>query len=145
MEVHNPVGFWNRLGARIIDGILMGIVTGIISAILFGEFANDDYNPLDGIGLLYSILLPLFWYGYTVGKRATGVRIVKKNGENVGIGNMLMRELVSIFVYALTLGIGLIVSAFMVGLRHDKRAIHDFIGGTYVTYDPPEKNEYAEY
>ena len=25
----------------------------------------------------------------------------------------------------------------MVGLREDKRAIHDFIAGTYVTHNPP--------
>ncbi|WP_028782363.1 RDD family protein [Thalassobacillus devorans] len=139
MEVHNPAGFWNRLGARIMDSILMGVVAGIISAILFGEFAPDDYNPVDGIGVLYLLLLPLFWYGYTVGKRLTGVRIVKTNGENVGIGKMLLRELVGGLVYAFTLGIALIVSAFMVGLREDKRGIHDFIGGTYVTHDPPEE------
>ncbi|SDZ81909.1 Uncharacterized membrane protein YckC, RDD family [Thalassobacillus cyri] len=143
MEISNPAGFWNRLGARIIDSILMSVVTGLITLILSGEFLGDDYDPTDGIGLLYGILLPLFWYGYTIGKRLTGVRIVKKNGENVGIWNMLLRELVSAFVYVFTLGIGLIVSAFMVGLREDKRAIHDFIGGTYVTYDPPEKSEHA--
>lgn len=37
----------------------------------------------------------------------------------------------------LTLGIGLTISAIMVAIREDKRSIHDFIAGTYVTTDEP--------
>lgn len=48
---------------------------------------------------------------------------------------MLMRVLVAGLVYVLTLGIGIIVSAFMVGMREDRRAIHDFIAGTEVVWD----------
>jgi uncharacterized RDD family membrane protein YckC len=44
---------------------------------------------------------------------------------------------VAAIVYGITLGIAVIVSAFMIGLRKDKRAIHDFIAGTYVTYEKP--------
>lgn len=50
---------------------------------------------------------------------------------------MVKRDLIAGLLYGLTLGIGVIVSAFMVGLREDKRALHDFIGGTYVTHNPP--------
>ena len=35
----------------------------------------------------------------------------------------------------ITFGIAAIVSGFMVGIRQDKRAIHDLIAGTYVTYE----------
>lgn len=59
------------------------------------------------------------------------------NGEKVGIGTMLMRFLVGSLIYIVTLGVALIVSAFMVGLHKDERAIHDFIAGTYVTYERP--------
>ena len=45
-----------------------------------------------------------------------------------------MRELVANIVYALTLGIGLIASAIMVGVREDKRSLHDIIAGTEVVY-----------
>ncbi len=38
-------------------------------------------------------------------------------------------------------GIAAIVSAFMVGLREDKRSIHDFVAGTYVTYAEPGETE----
>ena len=59
--------------------------------------------------------------------------------RNLAYGTMLLRVLVGGSCIRLTLGIALIVSAFMVGIREDKRAIHDFIAGTYVTYDPPRR------
>ncbi|ESU33866.1 hypothetical protein G3A_04290 [Bacillus sp. 17376] len=73
-----------------------------------------------------------------------GVRIAKVNGEKLGSGTMLMRTIVAGLVYVLTLGLGAIVSAFMVGIREDKRAIHDFIAGTYVTYEKPNEIKYGQ-
>lgn len=86
---------------------------------------------------MYYLLLPIFWYGYTVGKKALGIRIARVDGEKLGFGTMFMREVVANLVYVLTFGIGIIISAFMVGIRNDKRSIHDLIAGTYVTYDDP--------
>ncbi|MBM7662910.1 putative RDD family membrane protein YckC [Bacillus mesophilus] len=134
----NPGGFWVRLGAAILDGILLFIVSALLNFALFQQFVSEPNNITHAIDLLYYLLLPVFWYGYTVGKRALGIRIARVDGRKVGIGTMLMRNFVAGIAYLLTLGIGVIVSAFMVGLREDKRSIHDFIAGTYVTYDKPE-------
>lgn len=141
MDYSNPAGFWIRFGASFIDGIILGIVVGFLSLIVYGEFFMNP-SPFDLINLLYSLILPVVWYGYTLGKRAMGIRIARMDGEKVGIGTMLLRDIVGGIVYAVTLGIGLIVSAFMVGLREDGRSIHDFIAGTYVTYDPPEEEDH---
>lgn len=46
-----------------------------------------------------------------------------------------MRNVVAGVIYGFTFGIALIVSIFMVALREDKRALHDFIAGTEVIYD----------
>lgn len=83
------------------------------------------------------LIVPILWFGYTVGKRIMGIRIVRVDGKKLGIGTMLLRYLVAALVYAITFGIGFIVSAFMVGMRKDHRAIHDFIAGTYVTSNKP--------
>jgi uncharacterized RDD family membrane protein YckC len=87
--------------------------------------------------LLNFLLVPIYWSGYTIGKRIMGIRIVKVNGEKLGFGAMFLRAIVASLVYVVTLGIALIVSAVMVGVRQDKRAIHDFIAGTYVTTEKP--------
>nr|WP_096202843.1 RDD family protein [Bacillus sp. FJAT-45350] len=136
--MNRPAGFWIRLGAIILDGLILAIVFIPLAIVLgFNSDQSEVFQSL--VELVYSILLPVTWVGYTIGKRICGVRIVKVNGENVGIGTMLLREVVGRLVYILTLGIGIIVSAFMVGLRQDKRAIHDLIAGTYVTYEAPEE------
>lgn len=139
-NVNAPAGFWIRLGAGILDGIIVGITVSILSAILFGDFDYEN-NPLTILELLYAIIVPVIWRGYVIGKRLVGIRIVKLDGSDVGFGTMLMRVVVAAIVYLLTLGIGLIVSAFMVGLREDKRAIHDMIAGTYVTRLRPDEME----
>lgn len=135
----NPAGFWARFAAGILDGLIIGIPLAIISYLLFGSW---DETPITSFGnLLYTLIVPVLWYGYTVGKKILGIRIAKMDGSKLGFGTMLLRVLVGGLVYGLTLGIAMIVSAFMVGIREDKRAIHDFIAGTYVTYDPPEEKE----
>ncbi|MFZ0369057.1 MAG: RDD family protein [Halobacillus sp.] len=138
MEVHYPASFRNRFLASVLDFIIIFLVTGSISYFLYGVFYDgENYYPTDILGLLYTLLLPVLWSGYTLGRRLAGNRIVRIDGRKVGIGTMIVRVLVAGCAYALTLGIGLVVSAFMIGIREDKRAIHDFIAQTYVTTKEP--------
>ncbi len=87
------------------------------------------------LSLLYTLLLPVFWAGFTLGKRMLGIRITKMDGSHPGLLAMVLRVIVGGLVYGLTFGVGVIVSAIMIGVREDKRAIHDFIAGTQVVYD----------
>lgn len=135
--MNRPAGFWIRFGAAILDGLIIGIPLAVISYFVTGSSEDNLFSS--SINLLYSLIVPVIWAGYTIGKKIVGIRIVKVNGEKLGFGAMLMRTIVAAIVYILTLGIGVIVSAFMVGLRKDKRAIHDFLAGTYVTYEKPNE------
>jgi len=127
-------GFWVRFGALLIDSILIGILVAMVSFLITG--GSDDENVKSILRFLYSLLLPIFWGGYTVGKRLCGIKIRKVDDQTPpGLGTMLLRNILAGFIYALTLGIGLIISAFMVGTREDRRAIHDFIAGTEVVHD----------
>jgi uncharacterized RDD family membrane protein YckC len=133
--VSNPAGFWRRLAANLLDGLIVGVPLTVISYFITGSMEGDPITSL--INLAYFLLVPIYWSGYTIGKRIMGVRIVKVNGEKLGFGAMFLRTIVASLVYVVTLGIALIVSAIMVGVRQDKRAIHDFIAGTYVTTERP--------
>ncbi|HET7578064.1 MAG TPA: RDD family protein [Bacillales bacterium] len=135
--VHSPAGFWVRLGALILDGLIVGIPFMVLGAITGWAEGNQSLVS-NTASTLYSIILPIIWSGYTIGKRICGIRIVKMDGSTPGIGAMLMRVIVAGIIDVITLGIAVIVSAFMVGLRKDKRAIHDFIAGTYVTHEKPD-------
>lgn len=136
----NPAGFWVRLLAALLDVVLISIPISIIASFLSGDL--DSENVSSALYTLYSILIPIYWLGYTVGKRIMKVRIVKVDGSKLDIWTMLMRIIVAGLIYVVTLGAALIVSAFMVGLRQDKRSIHDLVAGTYVTYNAPgDENE----
>ena len=132
----NPVGFWRRLGASLLDGLIIGLPLALISYLITGDTEGNIVTNL--ISTLYSLLVPVFWYGYTVGKRIVGVRIARVDGERVGVGTMLLRVLVGMMlIYGITFGIAALVSLVMVCVRKDKRAIHDLVAGTYVTSNQP--------
>ncbi|PBB05979.1 RDD family protein [Salimicrobium humidisoli] len=134
--MQQPAGFWVRLGASILDSLIIGIILALLAFLVYGDITRaGEGSALDALSFLYSLLLPVFWRGYVIGKKLMGIRIVKVSGEDVTIVNMLLRLVVAGIVYVLTIGIGVIVSAFMVGLRDDKRAIHDLIAGTQVIHD----------
>lgn len=124
-------GFWIRFGALLLDTIIV-----VLPLIIFFSVWTGDYDEAERITnfiyFLYSLLLPVVWKGFTIGKRICNIQIMRLDGSAPGIGTMLLRSLVGGLVYVITFGIGTIVSAFMVGLREDKRAIHDFIAGTKV-------------
>ncbi len=73
------------------------------------------------------IVFPLV-RGKTIGKAVTGLTIVKMDGTNAGIINILLRNVVGYFLTLVTLGLGFLISA----LNGSGRALHDFIGGTIV-------------
>ncbi|MGJ9386206.1 RDD family protein [Salipaludibacillus sp. CF4.18] len=138
MEVKDPAGFWVRFAAGFLDGLVVMFVTALLSTIIYRDVFIERFTIVDTLSPLYYLILPVIWYGYTVGKRALGIRIARIDGAKVGITTLFLRHLLAGIVYAVTLGIGVIVSAFMVGMRKDSRAIHDFIAGTYVTSSPPK-------
>jgi uncharacterized RDD family membrane protein YckC len=134
-------GFWRRFLASIIDGILITAVSvGLLYGIIYWFLPDPDLEILEAIGdlvdgtftLIYGLFLPVIWSGFTVGKKALGIKIQKVTGERVTIGTMLKRIILSTIVYGLSLGILFIVSLFMVLVREDRRTIHDFIAGTHV-------------
>ena len=136
--ITQPAGFWIRLGAVIANGFFINLPLLVLFAIV-----NDELNPDDPIAsfivFFYLLLTPVFWRGYDVGKKTMGIRIVKKDGRNVHIGNMLIRNVAGGLFYLITFGFGVLISALFVLFRKDRRAVHDLMAGTYVTKAGPEE------
>jgi uncharacterized RDD family membrane protein YckC len=81
-------GFWRRFAAALIDGIIVLVVLGVLSAIVKGA----GY----GIGLLLSIAYFVYFEGgetgQTPGKRALGIRVVDfSTGGPIGYGRAFVR------------------------------------------------------
>jgi len=139
--MHELAGFWKRLWADLLDLIILGLLLWILFDLIF----NFDYtsevmtNITSSLYVVYATLLPIYWKGYILGKRIVKIHIERVDGESIDFWTMVKREVIGKQLLSyVTLGIAPILSAFMVGTRNDKRAIHDFIAGTHVLKDAIE-------
>jgi uncharacterized RDD family membrane protein YckC len=81
-------GFWRRLGAALIDGILLGVVN---LALDIGVGRAGSLLAL-AIGIAYFGYLEGSSSGQTVGKRALGIRVIDfSNGGPIGFGRAVIR------------------------------------------------------
>ena len=128
-------GFWIRVVAYIIDGILLTIVCGVMDRLLGINILATDwdhYDPLANvislvIGWLYFALLKSSERGATVGKMVMGLRVVTSDGRRLSFMNATGRYFAKI-LSAIILCIGFIMVAF----TDKKRGLHDIIAGTLV-------------
>lgn len=144
-------GFWIRVLAVMIDGILINCVLWPIMAILSsvgvlgaGAISRNAEDPAAALALLAGILFILVpvafavswlyealltsssWQG-TIGKRILGLKVVDDAGRPIGFGRATGRHFAKI-VSSMIFGIGYIMAAF----TDKKRALHDMIAGTVV-------------
>ncbi|HEX4953277.1 MAG TPA: RDD family protein [Thermoanaerobaculia bacterium] len=126
-------GFWRRVGAMLVDGLLVGALSLLSSFALGGPSSGGGVLVAMVVSLVASVVLPVVgWsrWGTTPGKRLLGLYVCTTDGQ-VGLpfGRALLR-FVGYLVSALPLGIGYVMPLFTVR----KRALHDLIAGTYVGY-----------
>ena len=130
------VGFWPRVGAAIIDTILMLVIVAPVVTWIYGPgyWLSEHFiqGPADFMinWVLPAIAVILFW-NYrqaTPGKMAIGARIVDaKTGDKPSTGQLIGRYL-AYYVSILPLFIGLI----WVGIDQRKQGFHDMLAGTLV-------------
>ncbi|GAF24177.1 hypothetical protein JCM19047_4052 [Bacillus sp. JCM 19047] len=109
-----PAGFWIRLGALLLDGILFNGLAFLLGLFLLAAW-QDGITEL--AQFLYALLLPVFWYGYTVGKRVFKIRIIHMGGTNVGIWTMIKRTIIGGLIYVLPILISVTILSFTVDTR----------------------------
>ena len=147
-------GFWMRLLASIIDGVLLGIVNiiilvpflGLVGLTVASRAADSDMDSA-GAGLmvallstylismlavavagwLYFALMESSSRGATLGKMALGLRVVDLSGNRIGFGRATGRYFGKLVSGAI-LGIGYI----MAGFTQQKQALHDMMAGCLV-------------
>lgn len=152
----NYAGFWLRLVAVIIDGIIIGvaqsfIIVPLLAAVGFG-FANSadsmDFSDPDQaagfiaaiaammggywilamcIQILYFTFMEASKFQATIGKLALGLIVTDLNGGKLDFTKALVRNLCKI-ISNFTMLIGYI----MAGFTEKKQALHDMIASTLV-------------
>ena len=130
-------GFWIRVVAYIIDGIILGIVGGVIYAALGvnlsdpNSFQSTRYQGAQGANLVISfVYFAGLWtvMGASLGQRIFGMRVVDANtGQPIGFGKAALRWL-GLLISFLVCFIGVIWVAF----DGRKQGWMDKIAGTVV-------------
>jgi uncharacterized RDD family membrane protein YckC len=134
-----------RLGAAIIDNIILGLVispyamtTDYWTRAMQGQVEMSDLLQLSLVSLLAFLALHgylLHKSGQTIGKRLLGIRIVSAaDGQLVSLGKLFGLRYVPIQIGSVIPVIGNIlpiVDAVFI-FREDRRCLHDFIAGTKV-------------
>ncbi|HSE41764.1 MAG TPA: RDD family protein [Acidobacteriota bacterium] len=131
--------FWPRFGAKLIDSIIMNVVSGIVQfGLLIPAFVLTGNEAVQGgvtvLGYLLSIALNMTYsvyflvkYQATPGKMALGLKVVTAEGQPITKGTAFGRffaELLS----AMTCLIGYIMAAF----DDERRTLHDRLCNTRV-------------
>jgi uncharacterized RDD family membrane protein YckC len=131
-------GFWIRLGAKIIDWIILSIANTIITMV-FGFLLISSSSPsgslmATGISTLLQMAMAAAYttwflgrFGATLGKMACKIKVVTPEGESISYLRGLGRYFAEI-LSGIILGIGYIMAAF----DNQKRALHDRICDTRV-------------
>lgn len=136
MEDVEYAGFWIRLGAVLIDLMVMGVVLYIPSTVIYGsEYWVGDQFFYGFWDLIFSYVLPLvgtiwFWLRFsgTPGKMALKLKIV-----DAGTGNKLTfgQAIGRYFAYILS-AIPFFLGYIWVGFDKRKQGWHDKLAGTVV-------------
>ena len=129
-------GFWRRVAAVILDGLLLGIVTVPLSLALGGGddigSTSSSYSPAASsistvVSWLYYALMESSAKQATLGKMALGIRVTDLDGNRITFGKATGRYFAKI-LSALILGIGFLMVAF----TQRKQGLHDILAGTLV-------------
>jgi uncharacterized RDD family membrane protein YckC len=151
-------GWWSRVGAHIIDGVIIGfggllLLIAITAPFSVGFFANDGVGIASLIvgfliavvcvaivALLYAPALMARTNGRTFGRMATGIRVVRANGQPIDFGFAMLREVVVktlLFGIAggLTGGLAILVDYLWPLWDEENRALHDFVVDTRTIVD----------
>jgi uncharacterized RDD family membrane protein YckC len=151
--VGRPLASWgSRLGAYLIDFLIVLIPVVFLAAVIFGGATDaDSVWGWVGASILYALLFaavvllyaPLLMIregarnGQTLGKQMVGIRVVRDNGLPFGFGAAALREVV---LKQLAVGIASSIIPFIPWFLNyfwplwddENRALHDMGASTHV-------------
>jgi len=158
--------FWRRIGALLIDTLLLGIFGYVIGLVLESTFVQ-----LGGWGRLVGFTIALIYFGImnssitggqTLGKKALKIRVVDNSNSTISIGKSTLRYVVlatpfslngahfsneamlSYLIYPLSFiifgGLFSIIYLYIFN-RNTRQSLHDLAVGSFVVNADVEKQE----
>ncbi len=133
-----------RVFGYLLDSMLLEFISYATVAAIFALFRVSDLFLLIVLGfccylgtrvlvdILFTILLPWFTTGKTIGKALMNTRIAKLDGGQVRITHLIVRSLTLLTLTAFFGVFGLVASLFIMLLSKSKQGVHDQIAKTIV-------------
>ena len=151
-------GWWRRAGAQIIDGLIIGfgavlLFVAITASWSIGFAAGEEVGIASIIvGLLLAVVcasVVAMLYapammgrtnGKTLGRMATGIRVVRVDGRPITFGFAMLREVaVKALLFgvlgSLTAGLANVLDYLWPLWDDENRALHDFVTDTRTILD----------
>lgn len=134
-------GFWIRLGARVIDVVLVTLALALFEFVLRGSLqryaspAEEGFWTLlwfAGHWLYFAGLHASEWQA-TLGKRALGLRVVDAQGQRISFARATGR-----FFAEILSSLILLVGYLMVAFTQRKQGLHDMLAETFVVFGPQD-------
>lgn len=124
-------GFWRRVGAGLLDGLLVGVVSSVIW-VIFILWAGVvglvvGYIAAEILGWLYYALMESSSRQATLGKMALGIIVTDTEGQRVSFARATGRHFGKI-ISGIILDIGYIMIAFTA----KKQGLHDIMASCLV-------------
>lgn len=125
-------GFWLRVGALLIDFILIFVVSFFATLVLAGLIGFEGAQVLVNLGgilggWLYFVVMESSSRQATFGKQALGLKVTDLEGNRISFGKATGRHFGKI-LSAIILYIGFV----MAGLTEKKQGLHDILAGCLV-------------
>jgi uncharacterized RDD family membrane protein YckC len=128
-------GFWVRLGAGIIDLLILGLIVLLIGYLFSAAIILTVCGVAVGVAYWLGFWL---WRGQTPGKMATGIKVIRTDSSPVR-WQCALRRLIGYVVTSVTVFIGFLWVAF----DPKKQGVHDKIADTYVVKLPVRRVAFA--
>jgi uncharacterized RDD family membrane protein YckC len=147
-------GWWRRAGAHIVDGLIIGVLALILLVAITAPFSIGFFvNDTVGVGavvvglifacvcvfvaaLVYAPAMMARTNGRTLGRMATGIRVVRANGEPFTFGFAMLREVAVKWLLfnaiggSVTFGIAPLIDYLWPLWDEENRALHDYVVNT---------------
>jgi uncharacterized RDD family membrane protein YckC len=129
-----------RCGAILVDYIILAAILAFSTLIsrLLGGGARSAGTSSETLAIFLVVVVAVLnmgvlagMTGLTIGKWATGLRICRADGRDVGMGRAFLRHFVGYPVSFLLFGVGFLMAA----LAPSHRGLHDWIADTIVIRD----------
>lgn len=119
-------GFWLRLVAFVIDGIIIGFAGSFIQYFLV-TFPSLMYIALILLGWLYASLMESSNFQATIGKIVMSLQVQDMNGKRISFLRATVRHFSSFISFLL-----FFAGYIMIGFTKKKQGLHDIIAGCLV-------------